>query len=222
MQFYKAQIADILRCNQRDEAFISDLESQLHSFLKYINSRSYHRIRQSIPLIANVWYYYMTSLSNLQTLGEEYAGIIRITKNNKIPSTLIQILWLVLHIGGEPLFDRALIAAEKQINRSVSLTSNAKEEIIITSLIDLQESVMYCSGTGCKTIHSQEVLISLDMKTTSLVVASSKYCVLCTENIKGPTSTPCGHIFCWDCIQDSLSYQKNCPIWIIGEDSILN
>lgn len=51
-----------------------------------------------------------------------------------------------------------------------------------------------------------------DAKTASLAVESSKYCVLCTENIKGPTATPCGHIFCWDCIQDSLSYQKSCPI----------
>lgn len=42
----------------------------------------------------------------------------------------MQTIWLILHIGGEPLFDRVLIAAEKQINRSISLTSNAKEVLL--------------------------------------------------------------------------------------------
>lgn len=52
----------------------------------------------------------------------------------------------------------------------------------------------------------QEVLV------TSTKSESSKYCVLCVDNFKSPTATPCGHIFCWDCLCDSLKYQKVCPM----------
>ena len=26
-------------------------------------------------------------------------------------------------------------------------------------------------------------------------------CVICRENIRGPSVIPCGHIFCWECVQ---------------------
>lgn len=39
-----------------------------------------------------------------------------------------------------------------------------------------------------------------------------KGCVLCGETRKNSSSTPCGHVFCWECIYDSLKYQQNCPI----------
>lgn len=96
MNFHEAAVADILRCNQRDQAFVGDLESQLHSFLKYISGRTYHRIRKSVPIIANVWYYFMTSLGNLQTLGEEYTCTIRLTSQQKVPSSLVKLIKICL------------------------------------------------------------------------------------------------------------------------------
>lgn len=41
---------------------------------------------------------------------------------------------------------------------------------------------------------------------------SKKSCAICGENLKSASATPCGHIFCWTCIYDSLEYQKVCPI----------
>lgn len=41
---------------------------------------------------------------------------------------------------------------------------------------------------------------------------SKKECILCGELMNSPCATPCGHIFCWTCIYDSLKYQKVCPI----------
>lgn len=41
---------------------------------------------------------------------------------------------------------------------------------------------------------------------------SKKECILCGEFMKSASATPCGHIFCWACIYDSLSYQKVCPV----------
>lgn len=42
--------------------------------------------------------------------------------------------------------------------------------------------------------------------------STSKICVLCSDMRKSTSVTPCGHLFCWDCIQECLSYQANCPV----------
>lgn len=89
MQFFEPGVADLLRCTQRDQAIISDLEGQLHSFLKHLNARTYHSIRSSVPLVAHFWYYYTTSVRNLQTLGEEYTGTLRLTRDRKVPTKLV-------------------------------------------------------------------------------------------------------------------------------------
>lgn len=47
---------------------------------------------------------------------------------------------------------------------------------------------------------------------SSCISTSRRFCAICGENLKSASATPCGHIFCWNCIYDSLKYQKVCPI----------
>lgn len=264
MNFYDAKVADILRCHQRDEAFVADLESQLHSFLKYFNPRTYNRVRRLIPSIANAWYYLMTSLGNLQTLGEEYSGSIRFVEHRKIPSKLRQTVWLILYIGGEPMFDRLLKSTEATIQNSATLTQQAKDALLTfiqcfrnqkVNLRRIHQSIFYIGGkyynlanrfTGIRyvllrqwmqddsfsgsfellghlslfyivlnMVHmflNQDITSNTNNTSSNSVSESTKGCVLCAENLKNASATPCGHIFCWECIYDSLSYQKCCPI----------
>lgn len=90
MQFYRANVADVLRLSQRDEAFLQEIEEKLHAFFTLIGSRNSHKVAKNIPLLARIWYYFITSVGNLQTLGEEYTGTIRLDRNNKIPSKLVR------------------------------------------------------------------------------------------------------------------------------------
>ena len=36
-------------------------------------------------------------------------------------------------------------------------------------------------------------------------------CSLCFGEMEHVTSTPCGHLFCWNCIQSSLRVKQVCP-----------
>lgn len=89
MKIYKANVADILRLSQRDESFLHDTEENLHAFFKLVAPRNAHKISKNVPFMANIWYYFITSVGNLQTLGEEYTGTIRLDTNNKVPSKLV-------------------------------------------------------------------------------------------------------------------------------------
>ena len=41
---------------------------------------------------------------------------------------------------------------------------------------------------------------------------SSLQCMLCLNTCKSETSTPCGHIFCWECIVEWSREKEECPI----------
>lgn len=89
MKIHKANVADVLRLAQRDESFLLDTEENLQAFVKLLKPANANKISKNIPLVANIWYYFLTSLGNLQTLGEEYSGTVRLNGHNKIPSKLV-------------------------------------------------------------------------------------------------------------------------------------
>lgn len=42
--------------------------------------------------------------------------------------------------------------------------------------------------------------------------AKQRRCTLCLEPMKDPSSTTCGHVFCWSCIRDWCREKPECPL----------
>ena len=81
---------------------------------------------------------------------------------------------------------------------------------LLGMLILLQVAMQFLS------LNQKLSLISLETDESSLLspIESNVHakCMFCLDPIHYSTSTPCGHVFCWNCIADWIRQKPECPL----------
>ncbi|XP_062538339.1 peroxisome assembly protein 10-B [Armigeres subalbatus] len=148
MSLYHANAgqAEIIRTIQKDQTYIDEIRSQLSDILLLVSQRNWFKYNHLCKLIAEVLYHHYAIVHNLQTLGEEYTGIIQVDSNYvMLPNKALQIFSILLEYGGEHVVDRILTRLQTEIDRSQEMLPEAKERFV--KLLDgLKFIVPYVRG----------------------------------------------------------------------------
>ncbi|XP_058126817.1 peroxisome biogenesis factor 10 [Anopheles ziemanni] len=119
--------AEIIRSVQKDQEYIENIRSSLSEMLLLLSHRQWFKYNAACKLIAEIMYHHYAILNNLQTLGEEYTGIIQVDANYvMLPNKALQLLAIILECGGEHLADRMLTYLDAEIDRSDELLVSVK------------------------------------------------------------------------------------------------
>lgn len=133
MSFYyaNARQPEILRTVQKDLSYTNTLGQELANIVRICDTRTWIRYNDLFQLIAELMYHGFTGYANLQTLGEEYTGIIQIdSRYIALPNKCLQLAAIVLEFGGEMLLRKLLLNLERDVENNEDLLPQAKENIL--------------------------------------------------------------------------------------------
>lgn len=111
------------------------------------------------------------------------------------------------------LIQLCVIAAEGLRRRNLSSLGTSARP---TSIGTYQQS----EGRGLPILDEEGDLITTDSdkggfpveSTSSSEAKGASKCTLCLSNRLHPTATPCGHVFCWNCIMEWCNEKPECPL----------
>lgn len=144
-----AQPAEVLRAYQKDDLYEKQLAAALARLVP-----SYHASKAA-P-VSSILYKSFTTLKDLQTLGEEYSGIVQVDETYyRLPSFSNRLLSILLSAFGENITRRLLGHVEKQIVQNSSLKPNVQNFLsvllktlsnIVPQIESIHRALSYING----------------------------------------------------------------------------
>ncbi|CRL04357.1 CLUMA_CG017450, isoform A [Clunio marinus] len=128
-----ARQPEIIRTTQKDVQFSSEINQNILEVVQFLsqNNRNLIKIGEVSKILSNIIYHGFATLNRLQTLGEEYTGIIQIDNNtDNLPTRFSQLIAIILEFAGESFLIRLLKVYEKKVEENDDLVPEAQETIL--------------------------------------------------------------------------------------------
>jgi len=134
-------LGEILQSSQKDELYIDKLRESVSGLvLDVAGPQRWNTKEKWIAPIVRSIYYSLTTLSDYQTLGEEYSGLVQTNAHLTLPSKLARIIFILAKSFGTTCIDHILDKIQRED------VSGEKEKQIRTfrRFLQIFESVHTC------------------------------------------------------------------------------
>ena len=126
-----ARQPEIVRTTQKDFQYTSEINQNVLDVSQFLFTSNRFRISEFSQIISNISYHAFAAVNRLQTLGEEYTGVIQISKQtDKLPSKLLQTLAIVLEFAGETFLLKVLKIYEQKVEENDDLLPEARNKLL--------------------------------------------------------------------------------------------
>lgn len=132
MSFYYSspRQPEILRTVQKDATYTNHLAHELSNVLRFTSKTLWIKYNGLCGLLMELAYHAFASCNNLQTLGEEYTGIIQIDgKYIALPSKLLQIVSIIMEHAGDQLFVKLIQNVDAELGCNPDIRPEAKLQL---------------------------------------------------------------------------------------------
>lgn len=128
-----ARQPEVIRTTQKDLQYSSEINQNVLEIAQFLSKHNRNLIKFSelSKTFSNLFYHGFASLNRLQTLGEEYTGVIQIdSRTDNLPSKFLQLIAIILEFAGESFFLKMLKLYEKKVEESDELLPEARKTIL--------------------------------------------------------------------------------------------
>jgi peroxin-10 len=128
-----ARQPEVIRTTQKDNQYASEINQSVLEIAQFLSQNNRNLIKFSgiSKILSNIFYHGFATLNKIQTLGEEYTGIIQIDQRTDfLPNKFFQLIAIILEFAGESFFLRVLAMYKKKIEDSDELLPDARDALI--------------------------------------------------------------------------------------------
>lgn len=181
--------AEIIRTVQKDLQFSELINENLQNVTEVLsnNNRNFNLIKLNslINVFSKIVYHGFATVNQLQTLGEEYTGIIQVNGQKlALPNKFLQIIAIILEHGGLQFTIKVLKVFERNVRNSSDILPEAKEKLL--KLIEITRfSIPYISAIHNGVFYLNAGKYQLSKRFTGINYVLVRYWLHQNHSVKG-------------------------------------